>query len=156
MRTIAVILLLSGCSYLLDDPPAFERVVFRTQKDSHRIDHFLMIPSNFEEKYIIGDHEKEKDYVFPDSSIIFITDDITGNSFANTKNLKGLDFLTLSNYWDSKEANLEGVQEDGRVWRQKKINGVTVGYLNVHVLQKEKFDSILNSLKSEFVTFRAY
>ncbi|MFV1883268.1 MAG: hypothetical protein ACMZ7B_02085 [Balneola sp.] len=113
-----------------------------------------MIPSNFEEKYIIGDHEREKDYVFPDSSIIFITDDITGNSFANSKNLKGLDFLTLSNYWDSKEANLEGIQEDGRVWRQKKLEGVTVGYLNVHVLQKEKFDSIINSLNSERVTRR--
>jgi hypothetical protein len=135
---------------MLEQPsqPEYAMVLFNNQVYNQRMEHSLVLPYDYIETTIEGSGQSEKDFLFRDSSVVFITDDVSGMTFANAKNLKRLNFDILFEFKSMEEFDMEGIQQDGRVWRQKKLNGVTVGYMNVHRLQKEKYDSIIDGMIS--------
>ncbi|MCG8374042.1 MAG: hypothetical protein MI700_10930 [Balneolales bacterium] len=114
--------------------------------------YYLVLPNGVKESMIYGDHEKETNIFFPDSSLIFITNDLSGISFANTENLKGFDFGFFYDFKTIPDPDVVGIQLNGKVWRQKKDRGVVIGYLNVDPSRKKEFDKIIDQL--ELRTFR--
>lgn len=145
-----------GCSEFFYVPmhvSTTEEVTFYSNQGGNRINYQMIVPSNFIEYVIENDIGKEKCFSFPDESIIFITDRPNGKSEVNHENIEYLNVILLNEYNSYTHANLEGTQIDGRFWRQKKLGNTIVGYINVFPSQKQKYDSIIDSLKIETVRY---
>jgi hypothetical protein len=100
------------------------------------------------ERIISGDHEKTKEYWYPDSSVFYIT------TFHNTYNYdymrsQGTYYERFIAIMNNDTITLEGTTGNGLYWRDRLLeDGVTVGYSNVEKANKEKFDQAVNSFEN--------
>lgn len=106
----------------------------------------LDIPKGYEFQGLAGDHEFEKRFWYPDSSVIYIT------NFDNTLNY--YEIRNQGTYYDRFDAihsndtlTLAGKDSLGMFWKDKKLQNVTVGYSKVPPSSKEEFDKAISSVR---------
>jgi hypothetical protein len=129
--------------------------------------YMMYIPNDYIDYFVItaGESESERDYLYKDSSIIYITDyDVP---YFNSKNIKALgdsisnfrfqsyELIELNNkllketgqkvYPDTVE--LSGINEKSLYWKDVRIKQISIGYCNVPKEKKEIFDKALKTLK---------
>lgn len=124
-------------------------IIFKTIDDNKEVRFKIAVPKKHRLLIVKGSHEKEYNIIFPDSSTIFISDNVSSGSFVNrekyTKYGKdvGLKFLTQDTL------KLNGVDEAGQYWEERKMKNLIYGYIKVSLKRKLEFDNILNSLTNK-------
>jgi hypothetical protein len=96
-------------------------------------------------KITAGGEGKEYHYLYPDSSLIYITD----MSGAGTINEQLID-KNQDNYnkrFSADTASFEGIKEDSTYWKEVKWYKLFYGYSNVPLSKKNIYDKVLSSVK---------
>jgi hypothetical protein len=111
--------------------------------------YFMEVPSGYKLSKATDDHGYiEHRFIYPDSSIIYITNDDKSGGAINTIKAKeygeGIYLKILSN--DTLDIN--GV-EDERYWREQKANKIVFGYINVLPDKKEQYDKVLATIRKK-------
>lgn len=106
----------------------------------------LEIPKGYIFEGIAGDHEFEKRYWYPDSSVIYIT------TFSNTLNYdeirsQGTYYQRFQAIHSNDTLTLAGQDSTGMFWKDKKLKYITVGYSNVPLSGKAVFDKAIDSAR---------
>lgn len=120
------------------------------------------MPSGFQAVHLSGDNENENRYIYPDSSIIYITDfncsilnfeniKSVGDSLANERlmglHLKSAISKVINEDFHYDIIKLEGISSNELYWKDKRIEYISIGYVNVSSDEKSRFDDALESLK---------
>ena len=94
-----------------------------------------------------GDSFKEYRISFSDSSIVYITNDNWSGSRLNFENRYNNNIKTINKKSENDTLILVGVQGNGRLWKEKFVGDIVVGYFNVKPEEKEKFDQSLSTVR---------
>jgi hypothetical protein len=134
----------------------FERQKVRTSVVSdgshHTFKYKVNIPKNYTDTYLLtGNWEKEYQYWYKDSSVLYIVNN-SGCSLLNFDNIFNEEnaynystnaFIQL----DLDTATFQGVDKQGMHWKERRLNGFCIGYLNVSSTNQKDFDYALSSVK---------
>jgi hypothetical protein len=107
----------------------------------------LSIPKGSKSVQFGNPHYKGTSFVYPDSSMIFFTDDVThsqiyrGGRMIYPRDLR-MKFIT------NDSLTIRGVDTAGGHWEERKRGSIIYGYWNVPPAKKPLFDSLLNRLKA--------
>ena len=110
---------------------------------------YMSVPKGYEVSYLFGDHEYTQQYLYNDSSMIYIT------TFDNTPNYKEIRkqhyyykrFVALLNH---DTLCIKGVDSLGRYWKDSLMsNGITLGYTRVPKEKKLEYDKYISSFRSK-------
>jgi hypothetical protein len=89
--------------------------------------------------------------IYPDSSIIYLADDEWRGSSLNFSNLASQGVHSLNRRIVFDTLCHEGVQSNGRYWKQIILGQVALGYTNATPERKEAYDAALSSFRKKFV-----
>jgi hypothetical protein len=132
---ITIILIQISCS-------AQKSIKFTAYEKSYS----LSLPKGYNLKRLKDDEGyREHQAIYPDSSIVYITDDKKSGGVNKSKEEKyGADVYIkiLAN----ENLVLEGVGSDGRYWKEQKQGNIVIGYFNVPPDKKWQYDEILSTL----------
>lgn len=104
------------------------------------------IPKGFKTKVTNYEHGWYKDFIYPDSSMFFFSNNILGGfpfppdayiNYGKDLNLKFISVDTIT---------LNGILNSGSLWKIQKATNVMYGYIQVPSDKKEIFDKILDSI----------
>ncbi|MBW6481217.1 MAG: hypothetical protein K0B37_17445 [Bacteroidales bacterium] len=127
-------------------------------------DYYLDVPKGYEFKGYEVTIEKERRYVYNDSSFVYITNFMNTPNYENIKSLgDSVLQLRFQNEELTKQVNellgknqvtvlpdtfeLSGMNSKSLFWKDIKIGKVSIGYDNVPKEKKELFDKSLKTLK---------
>ena len=96
-------------------------------------------------KITAGGEGKEYQYMYPDSSLIYITD-MSGTSTIN-EYLINKNQSDYNKRFSADTASFEGIKDDSTYWKEIKWFGLFYGYSNVSLNKKRIYDSALSSVK---------
>lgn len=96
---------------------------------------------------LTGDFHKETRIIYSDSTILYITNNFESGSRANFENRYNSGFRSLAKKYPADTLNIEGVQINGRWWREHYCQYIVVGYSNVLSVNKKKYDYVLSTLR---------
>ena len=85
--------------------------------------------------------------MYPDSSVIYITDDDKSGGSLNTVKAEQYGEEIYFKILSSDSLNIDGIRH-GLCWREKRVNKVVIGYLNVPLERKRIFDQALATFKT--------
>ncbi|WP_062061809.1 hypothetical protein [Aquimarina longa] len=108
-----------------------------------------VIPKGFKKEIIEVGHNIEYHFLYPDSSLIYITDE-KGTPTVNYKNIDSDSIAIQKSFLASMENDtltLQGKDKHGRYWKNKKLKEVSVGYFNVPENKKTDFEQAISSIK---------
>ena len=113
---------------------------------------YIDVPKNGKlkkEKDYTGDFHTEYRIIYPDSSVVYITNDTWNGSRLNYENLMqiGVDSYSKEHLYDT--LKYEGVQNDGLYWKDYVLGEIVVGYVNCPKRKKNEYDNVINTLRSE-------
>lgn len=111
--------------------------------------YYIQIPSGYQLSKTLDDHGYfEHRFLYPDSSVIYVTDDIGSGGAMNYAKVEkygqGIFLDIIGN--DTLDINGE---KEGRFWREKKIHGIVLGYLNANNVKKREYDKMLINVRSK-------
>ncbi|WP_347160473.1 hypothetical protein [Pontibacter chitinilyticus] len=123
----------------------------------------MKIPKGFKLMTLVGGHdEKEKQYVYPDSAAIYVTnfrastlnynnimtlgDSIADERLASTE-LKAEISRSLGKEYTPDTLVLHGITDKGLYWKDIKVGCISIGYTNVPEHRKSEFNKALDSFK---------
>jgi hypothetical protein len=116
---------------------------------AYKSDYVLELPNGYELKKLKDDDGiQEYQALYPDSSVIYITDDEKSGGSNRAKEEKyGADVYIkiLAN----EKLILEGNHSNGKYWKEDKQGKVVVGYFNVPPDKKEEYDKALATLRKK-------
>jgi len=140
-RFIVISILVVFCSSCM----AQKTVKFSTGESKY----LLNVPSGYELREVTDYHGlKEYRLVYPDSSIIYITDDDKSGGAVNTikaeKYGDGIYLKILS----ADTLDIDGMKNE-RYWREQKKGKVVIGYINVPPDKKERYDQALATIRKK-------
>lgn len=94
-----------------------------------------------------GSGYSEYRIVYTDSSALYIGNDIWHGSRLNLNNRirEGINGINRKNLSDS--IYFEGIQADGKYWKEQILNDILVGYINVIPEKKREYDHALESVR---------
>jgi hypothetical protein len=94
-----------------------------------------------------GEGRLEYRVIYPDSSVFFINNNFEKISRLNIMNMHeiGINALRKKQLLDTLQ--YKGVQKNGRLWKEKYLGDVVIGYSNVRVEDSLKMERICFSLK---------
>jgi hypothetical protein len=104
------------------------------------------VPSGFHKELIFSDQLSEIQLIYPDSSIIYLSDKINSGSYTNWKNLQKQDENYFLQFQESDSLVLDG-QERGLHWEERKLDLVIVGFLNVPQAKLLEFRTAISTLR---------
>lgn len=114
----------------------------------------LRIPKKCNCQYYAEEGAREKIYTYPDSSYIFLANDITmgliPREAVQKYGQKVFIMFTSSN--DTTTIGIEGIDSAGKFWSIKRSGGAIYGYQRVAAENRSKFDLVLKSLSTHFVS----
>lgn len=121
---------------------------FKVNADDKTVEYKMLIPKGYEYVPIDYQHARGKVFLYPDSSSLFFTNDIKSGMIYPEKFKKygsdvGMKFLT------NDTLVLNGTDDKGRYWEERKIKNVVYGYMKVPLDKKETFDKLLNSITTK-------
>lgn len=116
----------------------------------------ISVPKGFEKKIIIHGNDIEHRFIYPDSSVFYITEE-EGTPSINYRNIDNdstaiqKSFLALM---ENDTLTLSGKDQYGKYWKNKKLKEISIGYLNASKNRKGDFEESILSL--EIKTIRNY
>lgn len=154
----AILALIVGCSSQKD----LVTVKYQPTKESQN--YYLDLPKNYSFVQYSISNQIENQYIYNDSSFIYITNFKNTPNYFNVKSLGDsiADYrfqnekLTsqINQFLDSTiiiplpdTIELKGVQANGLFWKDYKIGNVSVGYVNVPIENKSTFNKAINSIR---------
>lgn len=115
---------------------------------THKSDYFLDLPSGYElRKLKDDDGYQEYQAMYPDGSIVYITDDNKSGGSMNKAKEEKYGTNVYLQILSSDTLTLKGEHLDGKVWREDKLDKVVIGYIDVPISQKDRYDKILATLR---------
>lgn len=133
----------------------------KTDESLKNTTYSMMVPKGYKLITLVGGHsELEKQYVYSDSTKIYISD--FGNSMLNYNNILSLDDSIANKRFEGlelkakiakelgKEYNpetliLHGKTPHGLYWKDVRVGYLSIGYVNVPENRKMEFDKALSS-----------
>lgn len=88
----------------------------------------------------------EYKFQYPDSSIIYITDDIESGGAINTDKVKKYGNNIFIKILTSDTLDISGV-EGKKYWREIKRNNVVAGYINAPLSKEKQYQDVLKTLR---------
>lgn len=109
----------------------------------------INIKRDFKIKKIVNDAFCEYRLTNKDESILYVSSDIYRGSRLNYKNLYkiGIDGYYPKSTINSDTIRNHGLDSKNQLWAEYVLGDVVIGYVNVPIENKEKYDLILSSLK---------
>jgi hypothetical protein len=141
MKRLFVILLIALCSSCM---------VQKTFKFSTgELRYSMEVPLGYKLSKTTDDHGYiENRLLYPDSSIIYITNDDKSGGAVNAIKVKEYGQGIYLKILSSDTLDISG-NEAGKYWREQKVNKVVVGYINVLPDKKEQYDKALATLRKK-------
>ena len=96
---------------------------------------------------ITGDYHTEYRITYPDSSVLYITNNEWGGSRLNSNNLYAIGITGYSKKHLLDTLNNEGKQPDQKYWRECIMGDIVIGYVNVPFSKKGEYDKVLSTLR---------
>jgi len=107
----------------------------------------IRIPKYHDFKILKADAESGVEYIYwyDDSAAFYISTFKGGSSlnYANIRNLKG----AYAKRSISDSIKLNGIDFNGKYWREQKYNNIYIGYVNVKAKDYFRFDNSFNTIK---------
>jgi hypothetical protein len=94
-----------------------------------------------------GDYHSEYRIIYADSSILYIGNDNWHGSRLNIVNRANKGIRGINKQYVTDSLYFEGVQFDGKYWKENILNDIVVGYVNVKPDEKSKYDKATHSVK---------
>ena len=94
-----------------------------------------------------GDYHTEYRIMYPDSSILYIGNDNWSGSKLNVINRVEAGIRGINKRNENDSLYFEGVQKNGRYWKENFLGDIIVGYVNVKQEDKEKYDKSVQSIR---------
>ncbi len=135
-----ILILFLGCSM----QQKTTHIKYRTIIGNTPIKINMKIPQGYNEKVLERGNELEKQFWYPDSSVIYIT--ASESPLINYEKIRATGKSGDRQFlYDT--LTLNGFSEDSLYWKDIKIKtGGSIGYANVTKDQKEKFEKALESI----------
>jgi hypothetical protein len=123
--------------------------------------YYMELPNGFKTLTLVGGHDElEKQYIYSDSSKIYISD--FGSSGLNYSNIRSLGDSIAKKRFEGTELKakiakqlgkkykpetliLQGKMANGLYWKDIRIGYLSIGYVNVSENKKSEFDKVLSS-----------
>ena len=103
------------------------------------------VPRGFQLTRVLGSHETELRLTYPDSTVLYLTDDEAGSE------LNAVNFAASGHTFPQlllqDTLTARGTQANHRKWRQVKTLGVVIGYVNVPAAREQEFKQALATLQ---------
>lgn len=133
----------------------------KIDESSKNTTYSMMVPKGYKLTTLVGGHsELEKQYVYLDSTKIYISD--FGNSMLNYNNIlslgdsiankrfEGLELKAkiakeLGKEYNPETLILQGKTPNGLYWKDVRVGYLSIGYVNVPENRKMEFDKALSS-----------
>lgn len=107
----------------------------------------MKIPSNHTVlSYYAGGEWNAKEYWYKDSSVIYITSE-KGIHTLNYENLTKNEENFMKRFLSKDTLTFSDTTQNGKFWKDVKLEHISIGYTNVPKEKKELFDKALKSLK---------
>lgn len=106
----------------------------------------MNIPRDYSFKGLSGSSEKEQQYWYADSSVLYMTEFINSPNYDVLKNLVS-DWALSEAYRNRDTMNFSGRNSLGLYWRERKLRHVAVGYKNVRPEKVVMFDKIIDDIQ---------
>jgi hypothetical protein len=101
----------------------------------------IRLPKGFDRTNLVCDAEKETDFIYPDSSIFFIANQVNwalpGSNRISSRNL-----ISQSN-----KLTIYGGINDGLFWKFAMDSGLSYGYMTKNEKRRIEFEAVLQELK---------
>jgi hypothetical protein len=121
-----------------------------TEGSSYSQNYLLTVPDGGKlVKLNTGHIYKEYQLIFPDSSVIYITNNIESGSRLNYKNRYKDNAIIIRRSNENDSLLLGGMQTNGRFWKEYFIKDMVVGYCNVNADNKIIYDETLSTLRKK-------
>ena len=103
------------------------------------------IPKHKKKQVFLASAEAPVDYIFwyKDSAAIYVSTEI-GSSFINTEIPHNQDSLS-SKWFFSDSITISGINYKGFLWKEHKVKGIHIGYINVRPRDKKMFDRSIDN-----------
>lgn len=111
-----------------------------------KIKYHFNVPDGYQIKNVTGTHESEMRIEYPDSSVIYITDDIKSGSALNYDNVSASPGHAFSDMLLKDSLVISGIQPNKRIWKQCKLKNIVIGYFNVLPLKKAEYEQVLRTI----------
>lgn len=121
-------------------------IKFKEGRGDQQVKYLMDVPKGYELFVVTGGHERELRFVYPDSSVIYITNDDKSGGAVNTVKAKEYGEGIYLKILSSDTLDISG-NDAGKYWREQKENKVVIGYINVQPGLKEKYDKVLTTLR---------
>lgn len=125
----------------------------------------MKVPKGYKLKKLVGGHKEiEKQYIYPDSSIVYIGDFRSGmlnynnilslgDSIANARfesiELKAKALHSIGKEFTPDTVTLQGQTKEGLYWKDIRIGYLSIGYTNVPKERKDEFEQALSSFSKK-------
>ncbi len=120
-------------------------VLFKANANGKSIKYRPCIPKGYNTVTNIYENERITTFVYSDSSIIYFSNNTAPSSFYLTAYLKYGKDLNIK-FCASDTIIINGMNDKGKYWEDRKIKHIVYGYRNVQSDYKEMFDKILGSI----------
>ena len=125
----------------------------RIGENGRKLYYYVKIPKGYiAKRFFVGraaEYEGGVFFIYPDSAMIFISDNVRPGAFypdAYRKYGKGINLIFLIR----DTITISGVDDSGRYWEDRKFKPILYGYRKVPTNKKEQFDKILDGVKSSY------
>ncbi len=134
------------------------------ESNSQNKTYYMTLPKGFKLLTLVGENELEKQYIYSDSSKIYISDfaisllnynniRLMGENTANKRfesiALKEKIAMELGKEYKSDTLTLQGKMANGLYWKDIKTGYLSIGYVNVCENEKKEFDKALASFSTK-------
>lgn len=118
----------------------YKPVGYNSCDDKDKYTYQFLIPAGYKHERLEVDHTVDDKYMYPDGAIVYVTDTHGGTSsdMKTKKYGKEIYYKLVFN-----ELTLEGQDENGLYWKERKFGRIYISYFSVKPEQKPKYDSIL-------------
>ncbi len=134
-------------SLLLISCVSSKSLKLETYEEGKKIRYILDLPSGYEFKENQGEVFKEYHFLYPDGSVFYFTDDYESGGAVNKDKIEkyGDDILVKIAINDTLDIN--GSNEEGKYWREKKETNVVIGYISATKERKVEFDNVILTMQ---------
>lgn len=145
MKSTVLVLTISGLCWSCI---AQEVVKFKTYEGGNKVRYLLYVPEGYELSKAKDPHYQEHRAKYPDNSIIYITNDEKSGGSINTAKVDEFGDAIFLRILDNDTLDIEGFK-NGTHWRERKMNQIVVGYINVLPNKKKAYDKAISTLRRD-------
>jgi hypothetical protein len=153
---LSLVIVVNSCisSNIIKYSPLFELPTSKNDGEE-RFTYYLEVPKGgrFQKPpfKLMTEHAEELRVLYQDSSLIYLVNEPIFGAKLNLINCWGIGGVP-----HDRKANdtitYQGIQKDGRYWRQDFIGSIAIGYINVPEEKKEAYNTALSTLRRKKIS----